>query len=88
MFDDVRLPLENRLGTAGEGFKFAMKGLDGGRLNIAACSLGGAQDALDRAQQCSGNPLHGKPQRRPGGANALLHFWASQGLCGVFSTAV
>ncbi len=49
MFDNVRLPAENRLGEAGKGFTFAMKGLDGGRLNIAACSLGGAQDALDRS---------------------------------------
>jgi alkylation response protein AidB-like acyl-CoA dehydrogenase len=49
MFDNVRIPAENRIGVEGEGFKFAMKGLDGGRLNIAACSLGGAQDALDRA---------------------------------------
>ncbi|MDC7683708.1 acyl-CoA dehydrogenase family protein [Asticcacaulis sp. BYS171W] len=49
MFDGVRIPAENRLGAEGEGFKFAMKGLDGGRLNIAACALGGAQDALDRA---------------------------------------
>jgi len=53
-FDNVRVPLDNRLGAEGEGFKFAMKGLDGGRLNIAACSLGGAQDALDRAQQYAG----------------------------------
>ncbi|CAM3134992.1 acyl-CoA dehydrogenase family protein [Asticcacaulis taihuensis] len=50
MFDNVRIPAENRIGAEGEGFKFAMKGLDGGRLNIAACSLGGAQDALDRAR--------------------------------------
>ena len=49
MFDNVRVPAEQRLGNEGEGFKFAMKGLDGGRLNIAACSLGGAQDAMDRA---------------------------------------
>jgi alkylation response protein AidB-like acyl-CoA dehydrogenase len=49
MFDQVRLPLSHRLGSEGEGFKYAMQGLDGGRLNIAACSLGGAQDALDRA---------------------------------------
>ena len=53
-FDNVRVPAENRLGAEGEGFKFAMKGLDGGRLNIAACSLGGAQDALDRAVQYAG----------------------------------
>jgi len=51
LFDNVRIPVENRIGGEGEGFKFAMKGLDGGRLNIAACSLGGAQDALDRARQ-------------------------------------
>ena len=53
-FDNVRIPAANRLGEEGEGFKFAMKGLDGGRLNIAACSLGGAQDALDRATQYAG----------------------------------
>ena len=48
-FEDCRVPVENRLGPEGEGFKYAMKGLDGGRLNIAACALGGAQDAFDRA---------------------------------------
>ncbi|MCI4645910.1 MAG: acyl-CoA dehydrogenase family protein [Hyphomonadaceae bacterium] len=48
-FDDCRIPAENRVGAEGQGFKFAMAGLDGGRLNIAACALGGAQDALDRA---------------------------------------
>ena len=48
-FDDCRIPAANRIGDEGHGFKFAMAGLDGGRLNIAACSLGGAQDALDRA---------------------------------------
>ncbi|MEZ5971866.1 MAG: acyl-CoA dehydrogenase family protein [Hyphomonadaceae bacterium] len=48
-FEDCRIPVENRIGPEGEGFKYAMKGLDGGRLNIAACALGGAQDALDRA---------------------------------------
>ncbi|SHJ98250.1 acyl-CoA dehydrogenase family protein [Halomonas caseinilytica] len=45
-FDDVRVPVGHRLGNEGEGFKFAMKGLDGGRLNIASCSLGAAQQAL------------------------------------------
>ena len=54
LFDAVRIPAENRIGNEGEGFRFAMKGLDGGRLNIAACSLGGAQDALDRAQGYAG----------------------------------
>lgn len=48
-FEDCRVPADNRVGPEGEGFKYAMKGLDGGRLNIAACALGGAQDALDRA---------------------------------------
>lgn len=50
-FDDCRIPVSNRIGPEGEGFKYAMAGLDGGRLNIAACALGGAQDALDRALQ-------------------------------------
>jgi alkylation response protein AidB-like acyl-CoA dehydrogenase len=44
-----RVPARNMLGAEGEGFKIAMTGLDGGRLNIAACSLGGAQSALDKA---------------------------------------
>jgi alkylation response protein AidB-like acyl-CoA dehydrogenase len=48
-FDDVVVPAENRVGDEGDGFKFAMAGLDGGRLNIAACSLGGAGLALDTA---------------------------------------
>jgi alkylation response protein AidB-like acyl-CoA dehydrogenase len=48
-FENCRVPHENRVGPEGEGFKYAMMGLDGGRLNIAACALGGAQDALDRA---------------------------------------
>ena len=47
--DEVRIPLSNRIGDEGDGFKFAMAGLDGGRLNIAACSLGGAQHAFDIA---------------------------------------
>jgi acyl-CoA dehydrogenase len=47
MFDQCRVPVSNRIGALGEGFKIAMKGLDGGRLNIAACSLGGAQFALN-----------------------------------------
>jgi len=48
-FEDCRVPVENRIGPEGEGFTYAMRGLDGGRLNIGACSLGGAQDAIDRA---------------------------------------
>lgn len=49
-FDDCRVPAANRIGEEGEGFKFAMAGLDGGRINIASCSLGGAGLALDTAQ--------------------------------------
>ena len=48
-FDDCRVPASHRIGTAGDGFRFAMAGLDGGRINIAACSLGGAQEALNRS---------------------------------------
>ncbi|MDN3526581.1 acyl-CoA dehydrogenase family protein [Halomonas sabkhae] len=49
-FDDVRVPVGNRLGEEGEGFRLAMRGLDGGRLNIASCSLGAAQQALTLAR--------------------------------------
>ena len=48
-FDEVRVPVANRVGGEGEGFRIAMLGLDGGRLNIGACSLGGAQRCLDEA---------------------------------------
>lgn len=48
IFENARVPVANRLGDEGIGFKIAMAGLDGGRLNIAACSLGGAQAALDK----------------------------------------
>ncbi len=49
VFQDARVPVENRLGDEGIGFKIAMAGLDGGRINIAACSLGGAQIALEKS---------------------------------------
>jgi alkylation response protein AidB-like acyl-CoA dehydrogenase len=49
-FDDCRVPVGNLVGEEGAGFKYAMAGLDGGRLNIAACSLGGARLALETAQ--------------------------------------
>ncbi|MCB4822257.1 acyl-CoA dehydrogenase family protein [Roseicella aerolata] len=49
IFDGARVPASALLGEEGQGFRFAMAGLDGGRLNIAACSLGGAQAALDKA---------------------------------------
>jgi len=49
LFEDCAVPAANRVGDEGEGFRIAMAGLDGGRLNIAACSLGAAQEALDRS---------------------------------------
>ena len=50
IFEDCRVPAANLLGEEGAGFRYAMAGLDGGRLNIAACSLGGARLALETAQ--------------------------------------
>ncbi|WP_209833241.1 acyl-CoA dehydrogenase family protein [Ruegeria sp. HKCCE3926] len=50
-FDDCKIPAGNLVGTEGDGFKYAMMGLDGGRLNIAACSLGAAQAGLDMTLQ-------------------------------------
>ncbi|RJY09914.1 acyl-CoA dehydrogenase family protein [Aurantiacibacter aquimixticola] len=63
VFEDAKVPVANRVGAEGEGFRFAMAGLDGGRLNIGACSLGGAQRCLDEAvtyskdRQQFGNPI-------------------------------
>lgn len=48
MFENCRVPVENLIGAEGQGFRIAMAGLDGGRLNIGACSIGGAQFCLDR----------------------------------------
>ena len=48
IFENCRVPVANRIGAEGQGFKIAMAGLDGGRLNIGACSIGGAQFCLDR----------------------------------------
>jgi alkylation response protein AidB-like acyl-CoA dehydrogenase len=50
IFEDCRVPVANRIGEEGEGFKIAMAGLDGGRINIAACSLGGARACLEAAR--------------------------------------
>ena len=50
IFENCRVPVANRLGEEGDGFKIAMMGLDGGRLNISACSLGGARASLEAAQ--------------------------------------
>ena len=49
IFENCRVPVANRIGEEGEGFRIAMKGLDGGRLNIAACSVGGARFCLEQA---------------------------------------
>jgi alkylation response protein AidB-like acyl-CoA dehydrogenase len=51
IFEDCRVPIGNRIGEEGEGFRIAMKGLDGGRINIAACSLGAARACLDAARE-------------------------------------
>lgn len=53
-FENCRIPVTNRIGEEGDGFKIAMVGLDGGRLNIGACSLGAAQACLDLAVQYMG----------------------------------
>ena len=55
IFEDCKVPAKNILGNEGDGFKIAMKGLDGGRLNIAACSLGTAQSAFERAVEYVGD---------------------------------
>jgi alkylation response protein AidB-like acyl-CoA dehydrogenase len=51
IFENCRVPVANRLGPEGDGFKIAMAGLDGGRINIAACSLGGARACLETASR-------------------------------------
>jgi alkylation response protein AidB-like acyl-CoA dehydrogenase len=51
IFEDCKVPAANRIGAEGRGFKFAMSGLDGGRINIGACSLGAAWAAIDKARQ-------------------------------------
>ena len=50
IFEDARVPIGNRIGAEGDGFKIAMKGLDGGRINIGACSIGAARACLDAAR--------------------------------------
>ncbi|MGE5202779.1 MAG: acyl-CoA dehydrogenase family protein, partial [Acidobacteriota bacterium] len=54
IFEKCRVPVANRLGEAGDGFKIAMMGLDGGRINVSACSLGGARACLDAAREYMG----------------------------------
>ena len=69
-FDEVRVPAENLVGGEGEGFRIAMMGLDGGRLNIGACSLGGAQRCLDESI------AYTKERKQFG--NAIADFQATQ----------
>lgn len=70
IFEDVRIPASRRIGAEGDGFRFAMAGLDGGRLNIAACSLGGMQEALNKAL------AYAKERKQFG--QAIADFQASQ----------
>ncbi|MEU4412936.1 acyl-CoA dehydrogenase family protein [Nocardia salmonicida] len=71
LLDGARVPVANRLGEEGEGFSIAMNGLNGGRLNIAACSLGGAQAALDKTvRYLTERHAFGKPLAR----NEALQF--------------
>ncbi|WP_372006402.1 isobutyryl-CoA dehydrogenase [Tistrella mobilis] len=70
IFEDCRVPVENRLGEEGDGFKIAMMGLDGGRINIGACSIGAARASLDAARDyVQGRQQFGK---------ALADFQATQ----------
>jgi alkylation response protein AidB-like acyl-CoA dehydrogenase len=69
-FDNVRVPVENRLGEEGQGFSIAMEGLDGGRINIATCSVGTAQQALNEAAAYV--------QERQQFGNAIAEFQATQ----------
>ena len=62
IFDDVRVPVSNRLAEEGDGFGIAMNGLNGGRLNIGACSIGGGQSALDKSvEHVKSRVAFGKP---------------------------
>lgn len=62
IFQDARVPVANRLGAEGDGFRIAMRGLNGGRINIGACSLGGGRAALDKAvKYLSGRHAFGGP---------------------------
>ena len=70
LFEEARVPVANRLGEEGDGFKIAMMGLDGGRLNIGACSLGGARASLEAAM------TYVKERRQFG--RALADFQATQ----------
>jgi alkylation response protein AidB-like acyl-CoA dehydrogenase len=69
MFENCRVPVANRLGDEGDGFKIAMMGLDGGRLNISACSLGGARASLEATRRYLGErAIRQEARRIPGAA--------------------
>jgi alkylation response protein AidB-like acyl-CoA dehydrogenase len=70
IFENCKVPATNRIGEEGHGFKFAMSGLDGGRINIGACSLGAAWNALDKARQYA--------TERKAFGRAIADFQASQ----------
>lgn len=62
IFEDCRVPVANRIGEEGQGFKIAMAGLDGGRINIGACSLGAAKASLNKAREyTAGRNQFGRP---------------------------
>ena len=69
-FDECRVPIENLVGQEGDGFKIAMAGLDGGRVNIAACSVGGARAAMELSIAYA--------QERKQFGNAISHFQSIQ----------
>ena len=69
-FDECRIPIENLVGQEGDGFKIAMAGLDGGRVNIAACSVGGARAAMELSIAYA--------QERKQFGNAISHFQSIQ----------
>ncbi len=70
IFEDCRVPVANRIGAEGEGFRIAMRGLDGGRINIGACSVGTARAALEEAM------AYAKDRKQFG--SAIAEFQASQ----------
>ena len=75
-FENVRIPESHLLGREGEGFVIAMRGLDGGRVNIAACSVGAAQGALEAARRyAAGREQFGRPSRASRRCNSSSRTW-------------
>ena len=77
MFEGCRVPQDQRIGAEGEGFKIAMAGLDGGRINIAACALGAARACYERARaHLLERRQFGRPPRRvPGARSSASPTW-------------